>query len=479
VNTDTRAFRWAAGNITARADKSAILNIPPGHYYVRGQRNITAAERAANPLREFYIFEPIFKVSGLKYLEIRGNGATISLDWHQRFGAFELDGTPSPVRRNNFDEKPQYHAAVGPVIDLWDAKGPMIVNDLTFVCIQDKLVLGNEFGDTGRQVPGTAIVLDGCPGAKISRITTRGMPLDGITVRDTWQKRPLGAVTTIDNVHCEGSGRQGLSWIGGNGLTVTNSRFTKTGRGAVSSLPKAGLDIEPNAKPTQWTRNGLFKGCTFDDNAGPGFVAPFDRTNATASIDGGYAKFEDCTFIGQTTFSAKIEAPSISFARCKFFGTVWGASDGLGIDGVRNAQRATTWTDCAFSDTINGVKAFGSRTLEASGTANAKWTGCNFTNTAAFNLWIKSAPAYGAQLKFERCRIVHGNVALENNKHQSDLVNVNIVNSVFTETQALSTSTSPNKWRVFLTLSSTIDAASNRLTDYLGQTSKKITFWRQ
>jgi hypothetical protein len=117
--------------------------------------------------------------------------------------------------------------------------------------------------------------------------------------------------------------------------------------------------------------------------------------------------------------------------------------------------------------------------LEASGTANAKWTGCNFTNTAAFNLWIKSAPAYGAQLKFERCRIVHGNVALENNKHQSDLVNVNIVNSVFTETQALSTSTSPNKWRVFLTLSSTIDAASNRLTDYLGQTSKKITFWRQ
>ncbi|CAK9785772.1 hypothetical protein CC85DRAFT_292850 [Cutaneotrichosporon oleaginosum] len=474
VTADTRAFREAAKAIMARPDKAAILNIPAGNYYIRGQRNITAAERAADPNRQFYIFEPILKVTGLKYLEIRGNGATLSLDWHQRFGAFELDGTVASSRRQH---QPQFAASVGPVIDLWDATGPMIVDNLNFVTLQDKLVIGNEYGDTGIQLGGSAIVLEGCPGAQLSRITTKGMALDGITIRDQYKKRELGAVTTLNNVHCEGSGRQGLSWIGGNGLTVTNSRFTKTGRGKVSSSPKAGLDIEPNISPTQWTRNGLFKNCMFDDNAGPGFVAPFNRAEPAKGIDGGYAKFEDCTFIGQTTWSAKIEAPGISFTRCKFFGTVWGASDGLGIDGVRNPSRATTWTDCAFSDTYNGVKGGGSRTMEASGTANAKWTRCNFTNTAASNLWIKSNIAYGAQMKLENCRVVHGNAAMENLKHQSDLDQVNLISTAFTETQAVSTG--PNKYRVWLSLSSNIDTASNRLTDYLGNTSTKISWWRQ
>ncbi|BEJ12748.1 hypothetical protein CspHIS471_0212080 [Cutaneotrichosporon sp. HIS471] len=128
----------------------------------------------------------------------------------------------------------------------------MIVTDLNFVTLQDKLVLGNEYGDTGREVGGSAIVLEPYPGAQLSRITTKSMPLDGITIRDKKVKRKLGEITTIDNVHCDGSGRQGLLWIGGNGLTVTNSRFPKTRRDKVSSFPGAGLDIEPNPETSDW-----------------------------------------------------------------------------------------------------------------------------------------------------------------------------------------------------------------------------------
>ncbi|BEI89851.1 uncharacterized protein CcaverHIS019_0212130 [Cutaneotrichosporon cavernicola] len=198
MTADMRDFRDAAVAIMKRSDKAAILNIPKANYYIRGQRNITAAARLADPKKPHYVFESIFKVTMLKDLEILGNGATISLDWQQRFGAFELHGSVATSRRA---QPPQYVAEVGPVLDLCDATGPMIVTDLNFVTLQDKLVLGNEYRDTGRQVGGSSIVLEACPGAHLSRITTEGMPLDGITICDQKVKRKLGEITIIDNVH--------------------------------------------------------------------------------------------------------------------------------------------------------------------------------------------------------------------------------------------------------------------------------------
>lgn len=417
------------------------------------------------------MFEGIFKVVGLKYLEVRGNGATVKLASGQRYGSFNTDGTNSSVRRT----EDQYKAAVGPVFEFLKATGTMSISDINVDGNMDGLVKGNEWGDTGIQAGGSGIVMDACPGSRISKVTTKYLPLDGITIRDKYEKRKLGAVATIDQALCEYSGRQGLSFIAGNGLTVTNSRFAKTGRGKISSAPKAGLDIEPNVSEYEWTRNGLFKNCTFEDNAGAGLAAPFNRLNATFSIDGGHAKFEDCTFVGTTYYAAVIQQPSISFTNCKFFGTAYGASDGLGIDGIRNKARATTFTNCEFSDTYKGVNV-GRLTVEVSGTANAKWIGCQFNNTSAQNLWMKSNTTYGEQLMLSGCTVVHGNSALKAGSYQSNLIDINLTKTRFTETKNVSTG--PNKYTVMLSKSSKNDNISGVLTDYLGKPSTMLKWYR-
>jgi hypothetical protein len=57
------------------------------------------------------------------------------------------------------------------------------------------------------------------------------------------------------NITSEYNARQGLSWVGGKGLTVTNSKFNHTGRATFMSAPGAGVDIEAEESVC---RDGMF-----------------------------------------------------------------------------------------------------------------------------------------------------------------------------------------------------------------------------
>lgn len=105
----------------------------------------------------------------------------------------------------------------------------------------------------------------------------------------------------IDGVVAEYNGRQGLSWIGGNGLVVTGSRFSHTGKAVhiktkspFFSAPGAGLDIDPNPGKPQWTSGGKFVGCEFRNNVGSGVLAPLNVSYPDNSPDGGYTSFDKC-----------------------------------------------------------------------------------------------------------------------------------------------------------------------------------------
>jgi hypothetical protein len=80
-----------------------------------------------------------------------------------------------------------------------------------------------------------------------------------------------------------------LSWTGGNGLTAIDCQFNHTGRGALSSSPAAGIDIEAEDGVV---RNGLFINCEVINNVGPGMGAD--------SGDSADITFQRCTFIGST-----------------------------------------------------------------------------------------------------------------------------------------------------------------------------------
>lgn len=99
---------------------------------------------------------------------------------------------------------------------------------------------------------------------------------------------------TIKNVKATYNGRQGLSWVGGNNLTVIKSEFSSTGKALnngrlVVSKPSAGIDIEIEESII---KNGNFINCMIYDNSGPGL--------SSIGHDTYNINFKKCTFIGTT-----------------------------------------------------------------------------------------------------------------------------------------------------------------------------------
>jgi len=136
---------------------------------------------------------------------------------------------------------------------------------------------------------------------------------------------------SLTNVWCDRNGRQGLSWVGGTQLTATGCRFTRTGRGRLSSAPGAGLDIEAE---NSVCRNGRFVDCEFSDNAGAGMLAD--------SGDSADMLFEGCKFIGTTSWSAWPRKPGMRFVDCLFVGSI------VHSFGDRDARRAAQFVRCRF-----------------------------------------------------------------------------------------------------------------------------------
>lgn len=94
------------------------------------------------------------------------------------------------------------------------------------------------------------------------------------------------------------NGRQGLSYIGGNSLTINDFDFSHTGKSVVASNPGAGIDVEAESSICR----GLVLNNPFIfNNRGPGIV---DATgdNADVTINGG-------KIVGTTTFSLWVVKP--------------------------------------------------------------------------------------------------------------------------------------------------------------------------
>lgn len=132
---------------------------------------------------------------------------------------------------------------------------------------------------------------------------------------------------TLLSVRSEYNSRQGLSHVGGLGLTAIGCSFSYTGQASVSNNPRSGVDIEP---VYSISRDLTFINCQFIDNELTGFV-----TNQSRTPDGYFfvsnVNFYGCTFYGSDSYWVLIpDAPNITFRDCIVFGAVNGEfSDGL------------------------------------------------------------------------------------------------------------------------------------------------------
>lgn len=476
VVADTLAFQSASTRINGV--KAAVLNIPNAKYIVSGQRLRKSPDRS----KPFYAYDGVFSVTGLSALSINGNGATVQLASGLRFGAFAND---TGANWTTITSHKSMFAAVGPIFQVWNST-KVAINNLNIDGNSANLILGGEFGDTGRQIGGSGIVLDGCPGAKITSCTARNCALDGFTVRQSNLKDPVYNPVVLDNVVSQYNARQGLSWIGGNGLTILNSEFSYTGKRvnigqkmAFMSAPGAGFDIEPNGVKhghdpiPQWTRNGKVRNTVFKENAGVALLAAFNRVYPGDSSDGGYTHFDKCNFSSTSRIQATfVQQPGISFYDCTFIGMTDMASDGLQLNGQRDPALATTFTRCTWNEPPTRMSSYMAR---VDGGAGATWTNCTFNSLKGRSVFLNITKAYANPKRFamKGGKVVHGK-AFTGTSMVASFVGVEFSNgNNFTETPELSASNlTYNLFR------NDVVVGDTKILDSSGQkTSARVKWW--
>ncbi|GAB6187174.1 right-handed parallel beta-helix repeat-containing protein [Thermopirellula anaerolimosa] len=409
VTNDTEAFQKAAQILQETG--GGTLVIPPGVYRVGKQQHVPGEF-------PYYRAAKIFTVKGLKYLRIEGNRAVLRLAPGLRFGSFDKDtGEPfQPSTMPFVDHK--YAAHVGFMLHIVECDN-VVIQDLELDGNLGELIVGGPYGDTGRQLPACGIFLQNNKNATIERVHSHHHALDGIMIG--WyglkEEDPAAPHTLMDCVF-EYNGRQGLSWIGGRGLTARRCKFNHTGRAEnngkpFASAPGAGLDIEAEESIC---RDGYFEDCEFVNNVGCGMVAD--------SGDGGYSRFVRCLFWGVTNWSTWNAKPGLVFEDCTFHGSIVHA---VGSD---DPALATRWIRCTFEDKPwQGQGPYGGFLAELNGNLkNVTFECCVFRANHRRSIWCS-----GKGFRFIDCEFIHRFADLPTGEYQAILRGGEVVGCHFKE----------------------------------------------
>lgn len=377
---NTEAFQKAAAYLKANGGK---LIIDAG-IYIAGKQKLAGSYGAGYS----YSPEPVISITGAsKPITIIGRKAIIKAADGLKYGSFNpVTGLKDSLRKQG--NVSDYYASAFSMINIINCSSITILG-ITIDGNSGNMDIGPGFGPEGIQLAALGIGLYGNKEAKVADCYIHHCALDGIIVawpelKDTDPIYPH----IITNVRCEYNGRQGLSWVGGNNLTVINCKFSSTGKALNNSIPvvskpSAGIDIEIE---NSIIRNGNFLNCLIYNNAGPGVIS---IANDTYNIH-----FSKCTFIGTTNSAAYPESQNFSFDSCTFVGMV------QRIFGSPNKEKAVSFKDCSFTmdSTLSpSGKVFGN-TWEFYDAKNALFDHC------IFNAGRKALPAFNTpEIIFLNC----------------------------------------------------------------------------
>jgi hypothetical protein len=322
---------FAAASAAINAAGGGTLIIPAGEYRVGKQTFAGSAGQSWS-----YIPQPIITISNCsRAVEVLGWGAKLVCASGLKFGSFNpVTGaaySPPSLPFTNPDYRATPYTAM---VGIYNCSAPVAVSGLELDGNVAALTLGGQWNDTGIQIPCSGIEAYGNANLSVERVHSHHHGLDGIQIGyvgldENDPKKPH----RIESSAFEFNGRQGLSWVGGNDLTVSNCRFAKTGRSAVSSAPGAGVDIEAE---NSICRNGVFINSEFVDNLGVGLISHSGSNNADFTCI-------RCKVVGTTTWSCWPNDPGWKFHDCLFVGTLtnpWNDAD---------PERAAQFHSCRFS----------------------------------------------------------------------------------------------------------------------------------
>jgi hypothetical protein len=324
ANNDTAAFRALAAHINGRGGGEIVLR--PVTYLV-GQQ--------ASNVREGYSFDggPILSFVGCSApLVIRGNGARLQCAAGLRYGTFGANGRPTP-RKAPYIGGGELATPYREMIRVERCRALVEISDLELDGNLSHLRIGGQYGDAGRQIPASGVhLVDNEGEERLTNVHSHHHPLDGIFIDGLdW---PRAARSSLNGVRSDHNGRQGCSVTGGRGYDFRDCRFTATGRSTIASPPAAGIDIE--AEGGKQVRDLSFSRCLFANNAGCGMVADSGHSEV--------ARFDDCRFIGTTSWAAWPNKPRYRFTNCIFVGPIVHAY------GDDDPQLACRFEGCTFLD---------------------------------------------------------------------------------------------------------------------------------
>lgn len=411
---DSPYFRMAADSIQQYGTGKLII---PSGLYIVGEQNINPNP---NPNEQYYQNNEIFNIESVNNIIIEGEtGAIIRIADGLRFGSFD------PVTGEIFNHypdtvdfvEPEYIAEIGDIFFIENSTNILFKNIELDGNLQS-LIVGGYWGDTGIQLEASGVKLLGSSNILIRNIHTHHHGLDGLEVAFydlTPSSNPT--VTVLENTISEYNGRQGLSWVGGIGLTVYNSKFNHTGKAGIFSKPGAGIDIEAE---TSVCRGGKFIDCELINNTGEGIISD--------SGDGGFSSFENCVFWGTSNSPIWVSKPGVRFNNCSIYGSF------KVVHGNDNPDLATQFSNCNFEDLphpdfgvyIDPELPYLMHLWEPGN--NVSFNACGFTANHCNSVKVTLGNFY-----FDNCTFTHRDTAQSDNEPVCILETSNISNSTFVD----------------------------------------------
>ena len=326
---DTAAFARMAAVLSAQG--GGVVELRKTTYIVGVQ-----TRAPLKPTGYLYEPDPILVFAGLKGpLSIIGNGARLKAAAGLKYGTFDAVTGEKSTHLMPYIHGGELATPYRAMILISNCSGPIEIRDLELDGNIEALQIGGPYGDTGWQIPAVGIFLrENSGNERISNVYSHHHAQDGVQISGVDYVRSLLALTTFENVSCEYNARQGISLVGGRGYRFRNCKFNHTGKAMISSAPGAGVDME--AEGGKRIRDISFDDCEFSDNAGAGLVAD------TGDSEG--AKFDRCTFIGTTNWSAWPNKPDFRFADCNFVGAL------VHPYGDKDPALAAQFRRCSFRD---------------------------------------------------------------------------------------------------------------------------------
>ena len=357
ATNDTAAFQRLGAEVNRRGGGTIALHA--GRTYIVGRQSIGP--------KGHWRADPILELQKLNMpLRILGNGARMRAAPGLRFGTFDpKTGAPTqhPMPYMKAIDLAQCYRGM---IWIHDCSAPVEIHDVELDGNVGQLRIGGKWGDTGWQVAANGLFLVNNHSSElIHNVYTHHHGTDGaMFVGDPARS----GRTTASRLISRYNGRQGLSVTGGHGYDFADCEFSHSTRGPIKSAPGAGVDIENEGAGI--LRDLSFTRCKFVDNGGCGLVADSGKSEG--------ARFDDCLFVGTTSWSAWPSKPGFSFANCTFVGSVVHAFPDA------DPARAAHFTHCRFTDDprlspTGKVYVGGGPIVNLAKSENVLFDGCTFS----------------------------------------------------------------------------------------------------